>query len=180
VLVCCGLSGSGKTVLATALSEATGFAHHSTDVLRRQQAPRTSSVPYGTGRYTPAARAAVYTSLCNEADATLAAGCGVVADGAFIRRADRRALAAVAARHRRPLLFLECETDPATIRRRLEARTEGPSDAHWDTHVRQRGERDPFTLDEPHRTVDTTGDLGDVLEEVLPALWRWRMERAAP
>ena len=39
VVVCCGLSGSGKTALATALAEATGFAHLSTDVLRRQEAP---------------------------------------------------------------------------------------------------------------------------------------------
>ena len=74
----------------------------------------------------------------------LAAGCGVVADGTFIRRADRSALAAVAARHGRPLLFLECEADAATIRRRLEGRIEGPSDARWPTYLRQREERDPF------------------------------------
>ncbi len=180
LLVCCGLSGSGKTALATALAEATGFAHLSTDVLRRQEAPCPGPAPFGTGRYAPAARAAVYARLCDEADAMLAAGCGVVADGTFIRRADRGALAAVAARHGRPLLFLECEADAATIRRRLEGRSEGPSDARWSTYLRQREERDPFGLDEPHRTVDTTGDLGDVLEEVLPALWRWRMARAAP
>src|SRR5262249_27385268 len=109
----------------------------------------------------------------------LTAGRGVIADGTFIRRADRRALAAVAARHRRPLLFLECEADPATIRRRLDIRQEGPSDARWETHVRQRAERDPFGAEEPRRTVDTTRDVEDVLEETLPALWRWRKSTTA-
>jgi hypothetical protein len=166
-------------MLATALAEATGFPHLATDVLRRQQAPQTScQVAYGTDRYAAAARAAVYARLCDEADATLAAGSGVVADGTFIRRADRLALAAVAARHRRPLVFLECEADPATIRRRLGARQEGPSDAHWDTHIRQRAERDPFGSEEPHRAVDTSRDVDDVLEETLPALWRWRTSPA--
>src|SRR5262245_44655690 len=97
LLVCCGLSGSGKTALATALAKATGFAHLSTDVLRLPEPRRTGPAPYGTGRYAPAARAAVYARLCDEADATLVAGRGVVADGTFIRSADRAALAAVAA-----------------------------------------------------------------------------------
>ena len=173
VFVCCGLSGSGKSAVAAALSEATGFAHLSSDVLRRQTTTCASPAPYGTGRYAPAARAAVYARLCDEADAELAAGGGVVADATFIRRQDRKALAAVAARHRRPLLFLECEADPATVRRRLDARRDGPSDARWDTYVSQRDEREPFGTDEPHRTLDTAHDLRDVLEEHLPAIWRW-------
>jgi aminoglycoside phosphotransferase family enzyme/predicted kinase len=180
VVACCGLSGSGKTALATTLAEATGFVHLSTDVLRRQEVFRTSPAPYGTGCYAPAARAAVYARLCDQTDATLAQGCGVVADGTFIRRADREALAAVVARHGRPLVFLDCKADPVTIRRRLEARTEGPSDARWATYLRQREERDPFGPEEPHRTVDTADDLDDVLEETLPALWRWRTVPAGP
>src|SRR5262245_8607730 len=72
LVICCGLSGSGKTALATALAEATGYAHLSTDVLRLQEAPCTAPAAYGTARYAPAARAAVYARLREEADATLA------------------------------------------------------------------------------------------------------------
>jgi predicted kinase len=174
VLACCGLSGSGKTALATALAEATGFMHLSTDVLRRREGASGSPAPYATGRYAPGARAAVYARVCDEAGAMLAAGRGIVVDATFIRRTDRDALAAVAARYDRPLLFLECEAEPTTIRRRLEARGDGPSDARWETYLRQRDERDPLVPAEPHRTVDTGRDLDDVLEETLPALWRWR------
>jgi uncharacterized protein len=112
VIACCGLSGSGKTTLAGALAEATGFVHLSSDVIRRQGAPSSSSTPYGTGLYAPAARAAVYARLCDETDGALAASRGVVADATFLRRADRDALAAVAARRGRPLIFLDCHADP--------------------------------------------------------------------
>ena len=173
VLACCGLSGSGKTALAGALAEATGFMHLSSDVLRRQEGPHASPVQYGTGRYAPAARAAVYARLCEEAEKALSAGRGVVADATFIRRQDRDALAALAARHGRPLLFLDCEADPTTVRARLDARREGLSDARWATYLRQREEREPFGPEEVHRTVGTGRDLADVLEENLPSIWRW-------
>lgn len=178
VLVCCGLSGSGKSAVAAAFAEATGFAHLSSDVLRRETTPCASPAPYGTGRYEPAVRAALYARLCDEADVVLAAGGGVVADATFIRRQDRKALAAVAARHGRPLLFLACEADPVTVRRRLDARRDGSSDARWATYVSQREEREPFGTDEPHRTLDCGHDLHDVLEQHLPAIWRWRTAAA--
>jgi uncharacterized protein len=174
VIACGGLSGSGKSALATALAEATGFVHLGTDVLRRQDVPCTTPAPYGTGRYAPAARAAVYARLCDEAAGALAAGRGVVADATFIRRADREALAAAASRHGCPVLFLDCEADPKVVRRRLDARREGPSDGRWPTYLRQRQQRDRFGSDEPHRTVDTGGDLAGTLDAILPVLWDWR------
>ncbi|HJW68142.1 MAG TPA: AAA family ATPase, partial [Candidatus Binatia bacterium] len=174
VIACCGLSGSGKTTLAAALAEATGFVHLSSDVIRRQTLPRSSPAPYGTGLYAPAARAAVYARLCDDTDGVLAASGGVVADATFLRRADRDALVAVAARRGRPLIFLDCHAAPETIHRRLAAPRIGPSDARWDTHLAQREESDPFGADELHRSVDTGGDLDDMVEETLPALWRWR------
>jgi len=108
------------------------------------------------------------------ADVVLADGGGVVADATFIRRADREMLAAVAARHGCPVLFLECEAHPEVIRRRLDARREGPSDARWPTYLRQRMERDPLGPDEPHRTVETGGDLTSAVDSILPVLWHWR------
>jgi uncharacterized protein len=174
VIACCGLSGSGKTTLAATLAEATGFVHLSSDVIRRQTPPCSSPAPYGTGLYAPAARAAVYARLCDETDGALAASRGVVADATFLRRADRDALAAVATRRGRPVIFLDCHADPETIHRRLGAPRIGLSDARWETYLAQRAERDPFGANEPHRMVDTGGDLADVVEETLPALWRWR------
>ena len=173
VIACGGLSGSGKTTLATALADATGFVHLSTDVLRRRDDRSAGQGPYGVERYAPAARAAVYARLCEEAGAELATGDGVVADATFIRRADRDLLATTAAAHGCPVLFLECDAAPGVVRRRLDARHDGPSDARWDTYLRQRAEAERFGPDEPHRTIDTGGASGDVLEAVLPIAWEW-------
>jgi aminoglycoside phosphotransferase family enzyme/predicted kinase len=173
VIACIGLSGTGKTTLAAALADATGFVHVSTDLLRRRDTLGTGPAPYGVERYTSAARAAVYARLCEEAAAALAAGEGVVADATFIRRADRDLLATTAAAHGRPLLFLECDTAPGVIRGRLDARQGGPSDARWDTYLQQRAERDRLGPDEPHRTIDTGGEPGDALATALPIAWDW-------
>jgi aminoglycoside phosphotransferase family enzyme/predicted kinase len=173
VIACGGLSGTGKTTLAAALADATGFVHVSTDALRRRDTPGTGPAPYGVERYTPAARAAVYARLCQETGAALAAGSGVVADATFIRRADRDLLATAATVHGRSVLFLECDAAPEVIRRRLDARQGGPSDARWDTYLQQRAEREQLGPDEPHHTIDTGGEPGDALETALPIVWNW-------
>lgn len=173
MIACCGLSGSGKTTLAAALAEMTGWPHVSTDVLRGR-APEPGVAAYGGGRYTAEARAAIYARLCEETDRALSAGCGVIADATFIRRADRDALAAVAARHGRPLLFVECEADATVVRARLAARQDGPSDARWATHLQQREARDAFAATEPHLVVRTDRNAATALDDVLPVLWRWR------
>src|SRR5262249_14071382 len=160
VFACCGLSGTGKTALAEALAEATGFLHLSTDTLRRHEAR--CAVP--ADLYAPAARAAVYARLVGEAERSLTSGRGVVADATFIRQADRDALAAAAGRRGSPCIFLECTTDPEMVRRRLDARQGGPSDARWATYLEQRANRDAFTPEEAHRSVDTSARLADVLE----------------
>src|SRR5262249_8488908 len=112
VIACSGLSGSGKTALATALAEATGSSNLSTDVLRRRDTPSASPGAYGEDRYTPDARAAVYARLCEQVGVVLADGGGVVADATFLRRADREMLVAGAARPRAPVLFPGGEADP--------------------------------------------------------------------
>jgi aminoglycoside phosphotransferase family enzyme/predicted kinase len=180
LIVCCGLSGTGKTALAAELTLATGFAHVSSDTLREQAFPSHCPAPYGGGRYAPAARAAVYRRLCQDVGGLLAAGGGVIADATFIRRTDRDALSAVAARHGTPILFLECDASPDVVRRRLDARTEGPSDARWSTYLRQREAREPFDSHEPHRRVPTEDAPASIVAELLVPLWRWRADAHGP
>src|SRR6185369_13443404 len=89
VIACCGLAGTGKSTLARDLATTTGFGLLATDAIRKRAGDRPAVAPYGAGLYEPTARAAVYETLCADADAALAAGRGVVADGTFVRRADR-------------------------------------------------------------------------------------------
>jgi aminoglycoside phosphotransferase family enzyme/predicted kinase len=178
VIACCGLSGSGKSMLAAELATRMGFVVLSTDVIRRRIAGATEggAAPYGDGLYSAAAREGVYESLCAAADAALAAGHGVIADATFIREADRGRLATVARRHRLPCAFVECQATEDVVRRRLEVRDEQPSlsDARWDTYLGQRAQFEPLKASEPHVVIDTSGSVEVARAMALRQLWQWR------
>ncbi|MFN8545838.1 MAG: AAA family ATPase [Candidatus Binatia bacterium] len=172
-----GLSGTGKTTVATALAAHTGFRHLSSDLVRKVHAglaPTTSArATYDTGLYTPAARTAVYEALAADADAALAAGEGVLVDATFLGRPDRDRLVAVAARRAVPLVFLACEATADTVRARLAARTGSPSDATWETYLEQRRRCDPFAPGEPHLALATDGTPAEVAADAVRLLWGW-------
>jgi hypothetical protein len=178
VIACAGLSGAGKTALASLLADATGFRLVSSDEIRARgggpAAEPAAGAAYGTGRYAPAARQAVYGALVDEVASVLAGGGGVIADATFLRRENRRRLAAAAGRS--PVVFVECRAHPDVVRRRMTEREDAPglSDARWGTYEAQRREQEPFGADEPHVVLDTGGALAAARTAALRALWRWR------
>jgi aminoglycoside phosphotransferase family enzyme/predicted kinase len=181
LIACCGLAGSGKTTLARELAAATGWVRLGSDDIRKGNAARQppAVVPYGADVYSDAGREAVYRILCAEAEAALADDRGVVVDATFIRAAHRRQLAAVAARRRCPLVFVDCQADEASIRSRLEARahTTTLSDARWDTYLGQRERREPLGPAEPSIVIDTGGPLARARATTIRRLWQWRQGR---
>jgi len=179
VIACCGLSGSGKSTLAAEVAAVTGFALLATDVLRGRDPGPAASAPYGAGRYTATARSATYRALCAEAEVTLAAGRGVVADATFMERTARTRLAAIARRARVPHVFVECRTAEDAVRARLTAREAAPSasDARWETYLAQRTDWQPLGDGEPHLSVDTTDGVPAARASALRQLWCWRQGR---
>jgi len=181
LVACAGLSGTGKSALANALTEATGYVHLSSDALRRQRSPAgtPTTAPYGEALYTPEARAAVYHALCDEAARALRSGRGVIADATFLRRVDRARLARVAVDCGRRHVFVECRAPEQLVRARLDARRDSisESDARWQTYLGQRGEREPFGPDESRFVIETESDLETTRRRVLERLWRWYAER---
>jgi len=171
VIACAGLSGSGKSTVAEAVAAATGFELLSTDRLRKETSSGASPAAYGSGRYTPEARDAIYGLLTARAAQALGSGRGVVADATFLRRAQRDRLAAAIASHRARLVFVECRAPEDAVRERLSRRHDSLSDARWETYVDQRGEYEAFGDDEPHVVIDT----GRPFEPwtALRALWSW-------
>jgi aminoglycoside phosphotransferase family enzyme/predicted kinase len=183
VIACTGLAGSGKTTLATALAATTGAVHLASDAIRKRHDPSVGPTvaPVDAGRYTPAARAATYTTLVAETEAALAAGRSVIADATFLRAPERARLMAGAARCGRPLVFVECHANEAIVRARLEARvgTSSLSDARWDTYLAQRERRENFAPDEPCVVVDTGGSAEHAHAGAIPLLWEWRRRSLA-
>ena len=131
-----GLPGTGKSTLATAASEATGWRLLRSDVVRKELAPMDLSTPatrdYGAGLYQPEQVDAVYSELLRRAEPQLRHGYTVVLDATWARRSWRDAARHLAARTRSELIELRCETPGEVAERRLAGRARDavdPSDA---------------------------------------------------
>jgi hypothetical protein len=108
LLVICGLSGSGKSHLADALSAESGFAVISSDVVRKELAGLEPLERAGTGYYTNEFSAKTYAELGIRAGRELEARGAVIVDGTFRRPEDRRAFAGAGAELLKDARFVEC------------------------------------------------------------------------
>lgn len=163
-----GLSGSGKSRVALALAEAWGGVRVRSDVERLRMCPDPAT------RYTPAATQRTYARLGEIARAALAGGVTVVLDAAFLRRAERDAMRALAASEGLRCRIVECHAAPATLAARIEARRAAggdPSEATLEVLALQQRVAEPLAPDEGAQPIDTEGDWADVLARLatLPA-----------
>ena len=175
VVVCTGLSGTGKSTVAALIAEATGFPVVASDVMRRESAPD------GAIRYTAAARAAVYAQLRRRVEAALVARESIAVDATFVARSERDRLARTVRGYGARHLFVECDADEATVRARLAARdASSVSDARMTEYLAQRETRDALGADEPALHLDTGGNPAAVRSALVPRLWAWRQGRPIP
>jgi predicted kinase len=127
-----GLSGSGKSTVATALLAATGAIRIRSDVERKRLfglAPLQRSGEQGIDIYTPEATRRTFERLAACARTALQAGYPVIVDAAFLRRDERLAFRALAAELRVPFSILHCDATEAQLRHRVAARSAGAADA---------------------------------------------------
>ena len=132
LVLACGLSGSGKSLVAGALAERLGAVRLRSDVERKRLfglPPTGRSAP---GLYAPEASLRTYERLQHLADMALSGQISVVVDAASLQHHEREALQAVALRHGAAYRLLVCEAPLAVLQQRVTARREvgqDPSDA---------------------------------------------------
>jgi hypothetical protein len=162
--ITCGVAGSGKSTVAQGVVEELGVIRIRSDVERKRLfglPPRArTGAGLDEGLYAPDAGVRTYTKLAELARVVLDAGFPVVVDAAFLGRAQRRALRAVAEQRRVPFVILDVRAAESVLRVRVAQRTrEGRdvSDADLRVLERQLVARDP--LDDAERAgavvVDT-------------------------
>ncbi len=121
-----GLMGTGKSTLAQALHEATGYALLSSDATRKQLAQIEASQPlpelFGQGLYSTDWSARTYQMLRATASQLLHAGHSVIVDASHMRRADRLSFADIAQEEHTQATFLECSCSSQTAQARLARR----------------------------------------------------------
>lgn len=126
VVLMCGVSGSGKTVLSRRI-EQMGFVRLSADELIWERYGDTFPDMPADERRAIFGRTA--TEIENMIDRALTRGERVVVDSTLCRRAKRDAIRQVCRRHDVTPLFLHLDPDADTLRHRLGMRTgSGPND----------------------------------------------------
>ncbi len=133
LLVTHGFSGSGKTALARRVAEQTGPILLRSDVERKRLhglAPlaNSNSAP-DAGIYSGPATRATYDRLARLAAMLLDAGHAVIIDAACLLRWQREHFLALARQASVPVLILDCQAPPATLRLRVSQRTGDASEA---------------------------------------------------
>ena len=175
LVVIFGLSGTGKSSVAEALQGRTGFAHITSDVVRKQLAGVPLDRPPTTAEvavlYTPEQSARTYGAMGERAAEALQQGRGVILDATFQRRSHRDAVCAVAQRRGMPILFVECRCSEDEVRWRLAERSRrgtGPSDADWNVYLQQKRTYEPLGAGESgsRLEVDTTRTTAEVSQAI--------------
>jgi uncharacterized protein len=168
LLIVCGMVASGKSTVARLLSARTGFSVIDSDRTRKKLAgisPTTRAAEkYLSGIYSSEFTRLTYDALLKAAEDQLAKGHGVIIDATFGSPEQRRSFTDLTSRFHVPLLFLECQTDEDTIRRRLNERQSDEtqaSDATWSVYEQMRSDyHAPLEIPESGRVeLDTEREL---------------------
>jgi hypothetical protein len=166
LVMTCGLMGVGKTTVGRGLAAALGARLLRTDELRKELAglPPTAdmSVPFGAGLYSPEMSARTYDLLLERSLSALAAGQSVVADAAFLRRAERERFAAAAQAEGFAwlLALMECPAETALARLdRRQASGRDASDGRRELFASQAAAFEAATETGHIIRIDTTGDV---------------------
>ena len=180
VFLVCGLSGTGKSTIATELARRWDLVHISSDMTRKELAgitPREHQyVSPGEGIYTPEFSRRTYRSMFQQARDYLKAGSSVVLDATFLRAEDRAKAVEVAQEQGAEAWIVECSLTAEEARRRLELRLragDSDSDARLEVYLQQRQEWEPVAEAPARRYIrlSTEAPLQETMRELLDQLY---------
>ena len=178
LIITCGLMGSGKSSIASALAFELGTELHSSDLVRKEiaQVPKFShqSSGYGEGIYSPVYTEATYDMLLTRADRALDAGRSVIIDATFHRRPDRTRFRELAAQHSVPFRIIVASCPEDVIQERLAEREKAldvVSDGRWEL-FRKQAEHFELPGDEEGRLtrVDTSLPFRMTIDSILGSM----------
>jgi len=168
-----GVSGSGKSTIAGRLVAASGAVRIRSDVERKRLAglsPEQRSQPQDAATlYSAAMHRKTFARLEGLAASTVEAGFAVIVDATFLHRQVRDTFRELARRLAVPFVIIDCEVEPAELRRRLVERERQQQDAsEADVKVMEQ----QLAIDQPLSGEELACRLPADSAEDQAALWR--------
>jgi aminoglycoside phosphotransferase family enzyme/predicted kinase len=158
ILLVTGVSGSGKSTVASQLARASAALHIRSDAVRKHLTDTPLDAPAPPHAYDAATTDRTYARLL-ELGITLArSGFTVILDATYLRHTHRKSAIETAAGAGIPLRIISCTAPPHVLRARLSARTGDVSDAGPELLESQLRNIEDFDPSERSRLVqiDTT------------------------
>lgn len=168
-----GLSGTGKSTLAAALSRSLGAVHIRSDAVRKHLAGVNPAGRAPDAAYSSEMSERTYGGLLERADHVLEAGRIAIVDAVFHSEDWRHRLRSFASERRAPFIGLWCTAPPDVARKRLRTRTGDISDADEAVHAMQ--ERLPLG-EMTWNTIDTSGTPETAVAEAIEVIRSVRSE----
>jgi aminoglycoside phosphotransferase family enzyme/predicted kinase len=178
LIITCGLMGSGKSAIASALALELGIDSVSSDAVRKEITKTPTGIlrkdGYGTGIYGPAVNDAVYRELLSRSGKALKGGISIIVDATFRNKEDRVRFAALAGDNGASFYILHTFCAEAIAKDRLDARdhfTGGLSDGRWELLPHQKAEFEPPDNGEGRLIpLDTSRPMGDNIDTILKGM----------
>ncbi len=144
LFIVCGLPGSGKTTLSMLVSKRYNAMHISSDAVRKELIAKPT--------YSEEEKEMVYGEVSKRARAALKEGKNVVIDSTCYKKAHRENMRGLAKDAGAKSYTILCTLPEEEVKRRLDRRRMGLSDADYAVYVKVKGifER----MDEEHVEVD--------------------------
>jgi predicted kinase len=143
LVIVCGLTGSGKSMLARELGERLGMPVINSDTVRKAIAGKRGpqAVPFNEGIYSLDITEKTYAKIAREAEKLVLKGEGAILDATFGLKAHREKIVRLAEKYRVPIVLIHCVASDETTEKRLaqrEAEGKDVSDGRWEIYSKQK------------------------------------------
>ena len=170
LLLCHGLSGSGKTVLGMQLLEQIGGIQIRSDVERKRLFGLDPQQRGGEGLYQASATQQTYQHILTVADTLLNAGHTVLVDATFLDAAQRKPFRELTQERGIPFFILSFQASEDTLRARLAQRQGDASDANGAVLSRQIASFQPLGSEELDAVIPIATEQAKPLQHALEIL----------
>jgi aminoglycoside phosphotransferase family enzyme/predicted kinase len=177
LLLMCGLSGSGKTWLASRLAPQLGAVHLRSDVERKRLAGlgelEQSGSGIGQGLYSRESGERVMEHLLQCAGDALAGGYTVIVDATLGRRSDRERFRTLAAAHKVDVRLMHCHAPRNVLESRICDRQQAgvdASEADLAVLAWQESHGEAIAPEERLVVIDADTTHGDIVAEIRAVL----------
>lgn len=173
LIMMCGLMGSGKTTLASALAYELGLPVIRSDQIRKELAgiaPLTPiSTGYGCGLYAPQQTSQTYTTMAQQARMALQKSTSIIIDASFGDQEQRKQFAKLAAERDCPWYMLYLSGSDELHKQRLNTRSTSGTDAsdgRVELYDQQKAQFNTPAIDAHTLQLDASQTLDTLLHAV--------------